>query len=192
MRQKRTGGQITFRCDQMTFEQLTTAAGLLKEDVNGVVNRLVIDGLPSLLRIAREANQRFLAASLKPDVDYLPECDEMLRRILIAGRLAGRDRMESEMELAVRKSYKQAYPTREMIVAKAHAIESVIQRLFLAERMGREAADLNAEEAKSIGRVAERIRAELANRVADWTVWLKAPPPAKEKNEKKADREKLN
>lgn len=192
MRQKRTGGQITFRCDQMTFEQLTTAAGLLKEDVNGVVNRLVIDGLPSLLRDAREVNKRFLAALLKPHVDYLPECDDMLRRILIAGRMAGRDRMESEMELAVRKFYKQAYPTRAMIVARAHAIEVVIQRLFLAERMSREVADLSAEEAMSIGKVADRIRVELANRVADWTVWLKAPPPAKEKDEKKGDPEKLD
>ncbi|MFO0806597.1 MAG: hypothetical protein U0791_26125 [Gemmataceae bacterium] len=95
------------------------------------------------------------------------------------------------MEIAVRKSYKQAYPTREMIVAKARAIEGVIERLFMAERMCCEAAVFSGEEAKSLGKIAERIRAELSNRVADWTVWLKVPP-ATEIGEKKGDRAKLD
>ncbi|MDB5306080.1 MAG: hypothetical protein JWO38_282 [Gemmataceae bacterium] len=182
MRTKRTGGQFTYRCDQETYEQLALVALLLKEDINSVLNRLVIEGLPSLLEQAREVNQALLAATLKPDEEYLPVSDEVLRYILIAGRIAPPYRMLEEMEKAARKAYKQPYPTREMLVARALEFEKLIGRLYLAESLAREAS--GPEESNPIKKIVERLRAELARLVEKWKTFLYPPNSSGHKEQK--------
>jgi hypothetical protein len=111
-RQKRVNKQYTFRCNAEMAGQLSQAAAWLHTDVNGVLTRLALRGLPLLLHEAEEAHKKYVAAQLLAPTDYLLPPDEpLLRRLIVAGRTSELpDKRASMMETA-KKEFRAAQPT---------------------------------------------------------------------------------
>ncbi len=161
---------LSFRCEPGRMKDIQEAAVLLGTDANGVLNDLVIEGLPGLLGRAKKRHEELLSARKAMDYDLAVISDPLLRRLLLAGRAAGEGDRQSAMEAEAGKAYGEPYPTPDMLAKRACEIDDILQRRHQLSLMteNRRGWSLEEAERKQLGNAAERLDGQLTVLLEDW------------------------
>src|SRR4051794_16538318 len=83
---KRATGQLTFRCGVERHEELLRLAAYLAIDMNALLNMLVKQSLPDVLRRAQQVEQAYQAARHALDAIPVPTDESSIIQIILEAR----------------------------------------------------------------------------------------------------------